>query len=469
MSVQDTDKGFSWIILCASFLNYTLISGTIRTFGILYSELLQTYDKGAGNTAFLGSIMFFVMAITGPVSGLLSVHFSFKWCTMIGGLISSIGMVTSSFTQDIEMLFLTYSCLLGIGFGLSAPPTVTIINFYFEKKRAFANGFLTASMGLSSLTYPFLYRKLIDQYGIHGAMLILGGLLFNICVGGSFFRQPSCFIRTTTKNNSPDSTKLLSEANYKSKKSNLTFVKNKIIDMFKSYSVALRNKSFVLYCFAMSFALVGYSSNFLILPPHIQSQQFSKDDVVIVLTVIGATEFVVRLFSGTFIDLQWFSVQTVFIVTMFMGGVCAIVLTFFKSMAINITYAVTVGIFPGILHSLQPLLIVTSLGLKMLPTAFPLSSFFTNTACLIGHPSLGWLEDYTGNWKASFYTVGGLFIASSLCVLLEQKLVKTPQSEEMTVRTDNTTEVTTNFQNNTNNIHSDDVETSLMGDETSSI
>lgn len=81
----------------------------------------------------------------------------------------------------------------------------------------------------------------------------------------------------------------------------------------------------------------------------------------------------------------------------------------------------------------------------------------------------GWLEDYTGNWKASFYTVGGLFIASSLCVLLEQKLVKTPQSEEMTVRTDNTTEVTTNFQNNTNNIHSDDVETSLMGDETSSI
>ncbi|XP_052060083.1 monocarboxylate transporter 13-like [Mytilus californianus] len=473
MSLQDTDSGFSWIILCASFLNYTLVSGTIRTFGILYAELLQTYDEGAGNTAFLGSIMFFVMAITGPVSGLMSVHFSFKWCTMIGGLISSIGMVTSSLTQNIEMLYLTYSCLLGIGFGLSAPPTVTIINFYFEKKRAFANGFLTASMGLSSLIYPFLYRKLIDHYGIHGAMLILGGLLLNICVGGSFFRQPSCFICTTNKTYSPaDSTKLLSEANYKSKQSNLTIVKNKIIDMFKSYSVALRNKSFLLYCFAMSFALVGYSSNFLILPPHIQSQQFSKDDVVVVLTVIGATEFVVRLFSGTFIDLQWFSVQAVFIVTMFMGGIFAIVLTFFKSMTINITYAVTVGIFPGILHSLQPLLVVTSLGLTMLPTALPLSGFFTNTACLIGHPSLGWLEDYTGNWKASFYTVGGLFIASSLCVLLERKLVKVTQSEEMTVRTDNVTEittdniteVTTNNQNNTKNKHCDDVETSLMNE-----
>ncbi|CAC5415060.1 unnamed protein product [Mytilus coruscus] len=311
MSLQDTDSGFSWIILCASFLNYTLVSGTIRTFGILYAELLQTYHKGAGNTAFLGSIMFFVMAITGPVSGLMSVHFSFKWCTMIGGLISSIGMVISSLTQDIEMLYLTYSCLLGIGFGLSAPPTVTIINFYFEKKRAFANGFLTASMGLSlniSFFIPKVDRSLWDTW---------------------------CYVNS-----------------------------------------------------------------------------------------------------------WWFVTQ----------------------------HLLTVGIFPGILHSLQPLLVVTSLGLTMLPTALPLSSFFSNTACLIGHPSLGWLEDYTGNWKASFYTVGGLFIASSLCVLLERKLVKATQSEEMKVRTDNVTEVTTdniaevttNNQNNTKNIHCDDVNTSLM-------
>ncbi|CAC5415058.1 SLC16A12 [Mytilus coruscus] len=462
MSSQYTDRGFSWVVLGASFLNFFLISGIMRTFGILYAELLQTYDKSAGNTAFLGSLLLFVNSVAGPISGLLSMHFSFKWCTMIGGLVSCLGMVTSSMTHDIDMLYLTYSCLLGIGFGLSYPPTLSIINFYFDKRRAFANGILTASFGLSSLIYPTLYRKLIDHYGIHGAMLILGGLLLNICVGGSFFRQPRSFMRPSAQIHSPDSKKLLSHTNGGSKKSKLTFAIDKIIDMFRSYSVALRNKSFLLYCFAMSFALVGYSSIFMILPPHIQSQQFTKDDAVIVLTVIGATEFFIRFFSGIIIDKQWLSVQTMFILTMFMGGICAIALTFVRSMPINIIYAVTVGIFPGILHSLRPLLVVSSLGLKILPIAYPLSTLFSNSACLIGQPGLGWLEDYTGNWKASFYTIGGLFIASSLCVLLERTLVKKTQNEEMEIKTDDVIEVMTNNQNNIENKDCNDVETSLV-------
>jgi hypothetical protein len=49
----------------ASFLNVTLVSGTIRTFGILYAELLDVYDNGAGNTAFMGSLLLFVMAVAG--------------------------------------------------------------------------------------------------------------------------------------------------------------------------------------------------------------------------------------------------------------------------------------------------------------------------------------------------------------------------------------------------------------------
>ncbi|CAG2184644.1 SLC16A12 [Mytilus edulis] len=436
----------------------------MRTFGILYAELLQTYDKSAGNTAFLGSLLLFVNSIAGPISGLLSMHFSFKWCTIIGGLVSCLGMVTSCMTNNIGMLYLTYSCLLGVGFGLSYPPTLSIINFYFDKRRAFANGILTASFGLSSLIYPTLYRKLIDHYGIHGAMLILGGLLLNICVGGSFFRQPRSFMRPSVPINSPESKKLLSHTNEGSKnKSKLTFAIDKILDMFRTYSVALRNTSFLLYCFAMSFALVGYSSIFMILPPHIESQQFTKDDAVVVLTVIGATEFVIRFFSGIIIDKQWLSVQTMFILTMFTGGICAIAVTFFRSMPINIIYAVTVGIFPGILHSLRPLLVVSSLGLKILPIAYPLSTLFSNTACLIGQPGLGWLEDYTGNWNVSFYTIGGLFFASSLCVLIERMLVKETQNEEIVIKTDDdVVEVTKTNQNNMENKDRDDVKTSLV-------
>jgi len=55
---------FIYFVL-ASFLNVTLVAGTVRTFGILYAELLEVYDGGSGNTAFMGSLLLFTFAITG--------------------------------------------------------------------------------------------------------------------------------------------------------------------------------------------------------------------------------------------------------------------------------------------------------------------------------------------------------------------------------------------------------------------
>jgi phosphoglycerol transferase MdoB-like AlkP superfamily enzyme len=51
-------------------------------------------------------------------------------------------------------------------------PILTIINFYFEKKRGLANGILWSASGISTIVNPTMYRQLIDIYGIHGAMII---------------------------------------------------------------------------------------------------------------------------------------------------------------------------------------------------------------------------------------------------------------------------------------------------------
>ena len=51
---------------------------------------------------------------TAPVSGHISTSFSFKWCTVIGGILAGLGMVASAFTGRVEMLFLTYGVILGM-------------------------------------------------------------------------------------------------------------------------------------------------------------------------------------------------------------------------------------------------------------------------------------------------------------------------------------------------------------------
>lgn len=256
ISDKNIDRGFAWVILFASFLNWMLVSGTVRTFGILYAELLQTFNVGAGNTAFVGSLTFFVMAIVGPVAGFVSVHYSFRLCTMAGGFFSCLGMVTSAFVHRIEHLFFTYSCLLGIGPGLTAVCTMAIINFYFEKRRGFAVSLMTASMGLASLTYPLLYRTLIDTYGINGAMLILGGILLNICVGGSLFRQPQCFSKSQNDKKVIEEASELEDQHTPLQSSGLASVSQKVKETLKLYASFSRNKHFILTALAVSFSLV---------------------------------------------------------------------------------------------------------------------------------------------------------------------------------------------------------------------
>ena len=46
----------------------------------------------------------------------------------------------------------------GIGYGLTFAPCSTIISFYFDKRRALANGITVSGSGLGAIFLPFLYE-----------------------------------------------------------------------------------------------------------------------------------------------------------------------------------------------------------------------------------------------------------------------------------------------------------------------
>lgn len=64
-----------------------------------------------------------LLFILGPVTGFVSVHYSFKWCTVIGGLLAGLGMTMSSLTTSVELLLLTYSFVMGMVTKFKAPIT----------------------------------------------------------------------------------------------------------------------------------------------------------------------------------------------------------------------------------------------------------------------------------------------------------------------------------------------------------
>ena len=76
----------------------------------------------------------------------------------------------------------------GIGVSMIYIPALLIVGFYFEKKRALANGIANSGSGFGAFLYAPLCRFLQDEYSWRGALLILSGILLNCLVCAAMFR-----------------------------------------------------------------------------------------------------------------------------------------------------------------------------------------------------------------------------------------------------------------------------------------
>lgn len=60
--------------------------------------------------------------------------------TMIGGFVGCLGFALSAFSNSVEMLFITFGIIAGLGLGVIYVTAVVSIAFWFESKRTFAIG-----------------------------------------------------------------------------------------------------------------------------------------------------------------------------------------------------------------------------------------------------------------------------------------------------------------------------------------
>ncbi|KAK3097129.1 hypothetical protein FSP39_006637 [Pinctada imbricata] len=413
----------------ACFLMYSLMMGSIKTFGILYAELLNTFHGGAGNTASIGSTCIFIQSMLGPLANALSMRYSFRKVTFLGGIFMSLGFLISAFTENMQMLYFSYSFLIGLGYGLTYVPCTTILNFYFDKHRALANGIVFAGSGIGGFALPFLYRFLLDNYGLHGAMIVLSGVMLNCCISALLFRQPLELSQKISSNitaKDPD----LKQSNHTSS-SNSSGLCHKCLSLRNTLKVLFtfrwslfKRPAFALITLAYALACTGYDSNFYIIPALVERKGFGPGAVALSMSIIGIFEVFARVFFGWFVDRKVLSAHILFFISISISGVSSLCVPFLHNLELMYCYSAIVGIFTGSLHTFLPTILVNTVGLDNLPAALGLLTVFLAVASGIGQPSLGWLTDLTGTWDASNFTVGAILLISAFIVLSVDRCMK---------------------------------------------
>lgn len=193
------DGGWGWMVVLASLVISMIADGISFSFGLLYIEFLHEFGASKSKTAWIGSLFMAVPLLSGPVMSALVDRYGCRKMTIVGGLISGFGFILSSFGKSIEMMYLTFGVIAGLGLGLCYVTAVVSIAYWFDKKRTLAVGLGACGTGIGTFVYAPMTTYFIQEYGWRGTCLLLAGTFFNMIVSGAIMKDPEWWILEQSK------------------------------------------------------------------------------------------------------------------------------------------------------------------------------------------------------------------------------------------------------------------------------
>ncbi|CAB3252213.1 unnamed protein product [Arctia plantaginis] len=188
-SLAPPDGGYGWVVVFGAFMVQFWVAGLFKSYGVLYVEIMETFpDSSESVASWIPAALSTLCLALAPLSSALCEKYSCRLVVFIGGLFCATGLALSYFSTGLLHLLLSFGVMTGIGGGLSTTPGIVIVSQYFDKHRALANGICVSGTAAGSFVFPMLIEKLVDMYGLHGTVLLLGGGMLHVCVSATLYR-----------------------------------------------------------------------------------------------------------------------------------------------------------------------------------------------------------------------------------------------------------------------------------------
>ncbi|XP_021356330.1 monocarboxylate transporter 12-like isoform X2 [Mizuhopecten yessoensis] len=274
-----------WVVLISGFLTIFLGTSLGYSCGVIHVALLEKYNRSSLLTAWLGSLFSSVFCLGAPFGSALVNSFSCRACVIIGGSLNMIGFALACFVPKFEFLFFSYGTLAGLGQSLSNIGAVVSIGYYFQRQRTLATAAILVGTGLGIVIFPPLIRIFLDQYGLDGTFLMLGGISFQTCVFGAFLRPHKAEIKRQQTMSSQAGICQL-------------FKLTHVCSSMKDHLNLFNNTGFIFMCLSILCWSSGINSCTLLLPDFYVSTGSTPTEAAYLMSLYGIGNTMSRLLTG---------------------------------------------------------------------------------------------------------------------------------------------------------------------------
>nr|XP_020731292.1 monocarboxylate transporter 7 [Odocoileus virginianus texanus]XP_020731293.1 monocarboxylate transporter 7 [Odocoileus virginianus texanus]XP_020731294.1 monocarboxylate transporter 7 [Odocoileus virginianus texanus]XP_020731295.1 monocarboxylate transporter 7 [Odocoileus virginianus texanus] len=465
---QVPDGGWGWVVAVSFFFVEVFTYGIIKSFGVFFSDLMDSFSESNSRISWVVSICVFVLTFTAPVSTVLSSRFGHRLVVMLGGLLVSAGMVTAAFSQKVYHMYIAIGVVSGLGFCFSFLPTVTILSQYFDKRRSVVTAVASTGECFAMFAFAPALTALKEAVGWRHSMLFVGLLQLNLVVCGALLR-PIVIVGTpgTPQAPAPEHRK---EAQYMLENEKTRTSIDSIdsgVELTTSpknapghaagaaepaaevqargrpgaplldFSV-LTERSFICYTLFGLFVTLGFFAPSLYIIPLGLSLGLDRDRAALLLCAMAVAEVFGRIGAGLVLNREPIRKVYIELICVILLALSLLTFTFATGFWGLLACSVFSGAMIGTVAGTHiPLLAEDDVvGIQKMSSAAGVYVFFQSISGLAGPPLAGLLVDQSRIYSRAFHScAAGLLLAAACLALVrpcKRGLCRRPRAQEGT-------------------------------------
>ncbi|KAJ6641682.1 Monocarboxylate transporter 12 [Pseudolycoriella hygida] len=411
--------GWGWVVVFGVALTNIFNQSLISIFGLLFGEHLQSLGQTTVGAALVMNLNSVSLNFSGLIIGPLLKRYSPRVVCAAGSLLTGLGLVLSSFTNELWQVCISYGFLVGVGLGLINPSSFIAVNSYFTSRRGQAIGLAMAGTGLGQMIMPHVVRQLLDTYGFKGTILIMGGLALNGVVGASLFQPVNQHLLLEKEKSGED--KLLlksvqSDGSQCTDDEDVIFAtKPTVIEMVKPKTWASRIsdamdlkllKDIIFLNISIGTSLTYTATvNFSMIFPYFlkETAGLSNNDVALCMSVLAGTDLASRLTLPTLTDKFKISCRSLFLAGGFLLLIIRSILAETLYRTNLICMSALYGYFRAAIIVNQNLTISEHVSQDRLAGALGLNMIMKGIFVITIGQLLGWIRDYYQSYPVCLY------------------------------------------------------------------
>ncbi|KYN27665.1 Monocarboxylate transporter 8 [Trachymyrmex cornetzi] len=196
------ENGWGWVIVVTGVMVQILATGIHGAAGAwLLLDGTKRYRQTLLNVGWLGAMSTGVALLVSPITIAFCRKKSTRVTAVLGGLVTALGCLFTSFASQFHQLFFSYGTVvvigiffsIGIGVGMTRDCSTLMVAQYFKRKRELVEIFIVSGSGLGIAVMSAFIKGAITKIGWRLGLQAVTGVVFLTFILGTFYRSASLY------------------------------------------------------------------------------------------------------------------------------------------------------------------------------------------------------------------------------------------------------------------------------------